>query len=154
MIRHALLAVGLCTLACAPSSTSTDTPADDQAIRTAMETLNQAVSGQNDSVAASLYAPDAVMMPPGTARVTGRDSIRAFWATIWPLKATLTMTPAHIQISGDWAFEEGTWSWSMPTAAGEQRDHGNYVDVWQRVDGTWLITRDIWNSDQPPAAAR
>lgn len=153
MLRRTLFAVCLVTLACAPTSTSTDTAADDQAIRAAMETLNQAVTGQNDSLAASVYAEDAVMMPPGAPRVMGRANIRAFWATVWPLKATLTMTPAQIQVAGEWAYEEGTWTWTMPTPDGEQRDHGKYLDVWHRVDGTWSIVRDIWNSDQAPAVA-
>lgn len=153
MTRHLFLALGLLASACAPTSTSTDTAADDQAIRAAMETLNSAIAGQNDSLAASVYAEDAVMMPPGAPRVAGRANIRAFWATVWPLKATLTMTPAQIQVAGEWASEEGTWTWTMPTPAGELRDHGKYLDVWRRVDGTWTITRDIWNSDQSPAEA-
>jgi uncharacterized protein (TIGR02246 family) len=151
--RSTLLLLSLAALACAPAATSTDTAADDQAIRAAMETLNQGITGQNDSLTASIYAEDAVMMPPGATKVTGRANIRAFWATVWPLRATLTITPAAITVSGDWAYGEGTWTWTAPVTGGEQRDHGKYLDVWHRIDGNWSMVRDIWNSDLAPAEA-
>lgn len=142
--------VALFMVACTPAG-STDTAADDQAIRAAVETINRAVAEQNDSLAASVYAEDAVVMPPGRERVVGRAAIRAFWAEDWPLKGVLTLTPTRIQVMGEWAFTEGDWAWTMPTPTGEQRDHGKYLDVWHLVDGTWSITHDIWNSDIAPA---
>lgn len=154
MLRLTLAALALVAVGCTPTSTSTDTAADDQALHGAMEALNQGISSQNDSAIAAIYAEDAIMMPPGVPKVAGRQNIRAFWTTLWPLKPTLSITPEHFVVSGDWAWGEGTWIWSATTPAGPQEDHGKYLDVWHRVDGNWLLTRDIWNSDlTPPAAA-
>lgn len=154
MRRLICAALALMVMGCTPTSTSTDTAADEQALRTAMEGLNGAITAQNDSAAAMIYAEDAIMMPPGVPKVMGRENIRAFWATLWPLKPTLAITPEHFVVSGDWAWGEGTYIWSATTPAGTQDDHGKYLDVWHRVDGTWLLTRDIWNSDlAPPAPA-
>lgn len=148
MSRLPLLAI-LATLACAPAQ-STDTAADEQAIRGKVDGLNEALTSQNDSAIALLYDSNAVVLPPGRPRVVGRPAIRAFFAEIWPLKATLTLAAAAVQVTGDLAIEEGTWNWTMPSPRGEVRDHGKYLVTWRRVDGDWLIARDIWNSDAPP----
>lgn len=141
-------------LACAPASTSTDTAADHQAIRAAMESIQQAITTQADSVIATFYADSAVMMPPGSPRVVGRERIREVWAAAWPLKATLSMTPATIQVSGDRGVVEGTWTWSQPIADGVMEDGGKRLDAWSRIDGNWKLSYEIWNSDGalPPAA--
>jgi ketosteroid isomerase-like protein len=152
MLRQTAFALGLVTLACAPTSTSTDTAADDQALHAAMESVNQGVTAHDDSAIAAVYAEDAVMMPPGVPKVVGRANIRAFWATLWPLNATVAITPERFVVAGDWAWGEGTWTWSAVTPAGPQEDHGKYLDVWHRVDGNWFLTRDIWNSDLTPPA--
>ena len=158
------LARGACTLlaslalsaglaGCTPAGSSTDTAADEQAIRSTIDNWNQALTSADDSLLASFYAPDASMMPPGMPKVTGRASIRAFWASLWPMKATLAMSPGSFLISGDLAVEEGTWVWSVPTEGGTQQDHGKYLHTWRRMDGTWLIVQNIWNSDLAPAVA-
>lgn len=149
------LCVLLALMACAPAQ-STDTAADQQAIRGKVDGMNEALTSQNDSAIAQLYDTNAVVMPPNMATITGRPAIRAFFAQIWPLKATLTLTPTTIEVVGDVAIDEGTWGWTMPGPNGEIRDHGKYLVTWHQVDGDWLISRDIWNSDQPappPAAA-
>ena len=153
MTRTATLLLVALLAACTPASTSTDTAADEQAIRAELDGWNSALSSANDSLLATFYAEGAEMLPPGGPKVMGRDNIRAFWATIWPMKATLTMTPGRVEVGGDLAVESGTWTWTMPTPSGEQRDHGKYLQSWRRVDGTWRITADIWNSDLSPAAA-
>jgi hypothetical protein len=39
-----------------------------------------------------------------------------------------------------------------PGAANPIRDRGKYIEIRRRQeDGSWLISRDIFNSNQPPA---
>jgi uncharacterized protein (TIGR02246 family) len=141
-------------LACAGGARS-DPKAGEQAIRQLVTSWNGYLASQNDSAIALLYADDAVLMPPAMPRVTGRENIRRFWAQIWPLKATLTLTSASIRVtrSGDWAIEEGDWTWSAPSPTGDQRDKGKYIVTWARIGDSWKAVQDIWNSDQPPPAA-
>jgi ketosteroid isomerase-like protein len=82
-------------------------------------------------------------------RVTGTENIRQFWAQIWPLKATLTITPATVRVSGDLAVEEGNWTWSAPSPTGDQKDNGKYLVSWRKTDGKWRIVQDMWNGDNP-----
>jgi uncharacterized protein (TIGR02246 family) len=131
-----------------------DPKAAEAAIRQLVTDWNGYLSSQNDSAIAALYADDAVLMPPAMPRVTGRENIRRFWAQIWPLKATLTLATAsiHVAQSGDWAIEEGDWTWSAPSTTGEQRDKGKYLVTWTRTREGWKAAQDVWNSDQPPPA--
>jgi hypothetical protein len=53
-------------------------------------------------------------------------------------------------VSGDLGWEWNTFTVTDQTGA--TVDTGKYVTVYARRDGKWLIVRDIWNSDMPPAA--
>jgi len=37
--------------------------------------------------------------------------------------------------------------------AGKTVETGKYIEVWRRINGKWLMVRDIWNDDAPPAPA-
>ena len=141
-------AVAAALSACPPARV--DTAAEEQAIRAVVDTLNQAIAAKNDSAIVALYTPDAVMMPPNEGSVSGVSGMRAFWAEMWPMNASLVITPANIDVTGDLAVEEGTWAFEMATPAGPQRDNGKYLTSWRKVDGAWRMTRDIWNSDNAP----
>jgi len=151
---HALaaLALALC-LGCPPTATSTDTSADEQAIRALVDTWGNGIASQNDSLISTLYADDAIVMPPGMERITGRQNIRPFWARIWPLKATLTLTVVSIRVSGDLAVQEDNWTWTMPSPKSEVKDHGKSIVVWRRAGNSWQVVQDIWNSDIAPPTA-
>ena len=143
-------ALVLLTLAaCPPSSTSSDTAADEQAIHTIVEGWNGAIASHNDSLIAAGYAVDAVMMPPAMPRAMGRENIRNSFAQIWPLKATLSFTSGAVKVSGDLAAEEGTYIWTMPGPHGDINDHGNYITIWRRTTTSWEAIENIWNSSVP-----
>jgi uncharacterized protein (TIGR02246 family) len=139
--------------ACAPPAPRPDPAADEQAIRRLVEQWNEALRSANDSAIGELYADDAVAMPPNMARLTGRPAIRQFFASIWPLKAQLQLATVSVHVGGDWAVEEGNWTWTMPAAGGEQKDNGKYLVSWHRVGNDWKVAQDIWNSDNPPPPA-
>jgi ketosteroid isomerase-like protein len=45
----------------------------------------------------------------------------------------------------------------MPMQDGSTfEDYGKYLVAWKKIDGTWLMERDIWNSDNapPPSGAQ
>jgi len=151
------LALALCCLllaACPPGATSTDTAADEQAIRALVDSWNAAIVSQNDSLIGSLYADDGSVMAPGMRKVAGRAAVRAFWAGIWGMKPSLAMVPVSVTISGDLAVEEATFVWSVTGAAGEQTEEGKSIVVWRRAGNSWQVVQDIWNADHPPVAPK
>ncbi len=42
------------------------------------------------------------------------------------------------------AVEIGTYANTGP--GGEHVDHGKYLAVWMKIDGSWKLVRDIFNS--------
>jgi uncharacterized protein (TIGR02246 family) len=154
MPRVALALCGVLLAACPPAGTSTDTAADEQAIRALVDNWNAAIVSQNDSLIGSFYADDGSLMAPGMRKVTGREGVRAFWKGIWGMKPSLGMVPVSIAVSGDLAVEEATYVWSVTGAAGEQKEEGKSIVVWRRAGNSWQVVQDIWNSDHLAAAPK
>lgn len=137
------------------AAAAADPAADEAAIREISTTWFTAYNaGDADSVAA-LYAEDAVLNVPGAAPARGHAAIReALAKDIAGSKGggfTLTQAPtSEIGVSGDLAWEWNTFK--VTDKSGAAVDAGKYVTVYGRKNGKWLIIRDIWNSDNPPAA--
>lgn len=126
-----------------------------QAIRSRIEETNAefmaAVRSGDTAKVASLYTEDAVVMPPNSESVRGREGAKAlFDGMIEQMGAPLlTLSTEDVTELGDTAFEVGTYTMRMP-AAGESAmdDRGKYVVIWRRSgDGAWKLAVDIWNSD-------
>lgn len=122
----------------------------------------QAAAGTQDGAAlAKLYAPDGVEMPPNAPAQTGRAAIEAFHKAFgkqWMVHG-MTLTPRTLHVwNGDMAYEVGAYKQSlMPqTGGGMVEDQGKYIVLLKKdaATGAWLITHSIYNSDNPPAAAK
>jgi uncharacterized protein (TIGR02246 family) len=99
----------------------------------------------------SVYAPDAVYLPPHHEAVHGRDAIREYLRGPRTHGVTdLAFDVTYIKQSGDVAWDVGTYRMSVPQNDGAKReDHGKYLTVWKRAGSKWLITADAWSSDLP-----
>ena len=103
-----------------------------------------------------LYADDAVLMAPHAPVARGRDAIRSYLKSdLAAAKAAgIQLVPgdAAAGVTGDIGWESG--SYSVVDSASKALDTGSYLSVARKVDGRWLLIRDIYNSDRPlPAAA-
>ncbi len=104
------------------------------------------------------FADDGVQMPPNYQTMRGKDMIRA-WAQgfLSAFQAEFTLHVEEVQIADHWAFERGTYAITLRPGAGEGtiHDNGKHITIYQQQrDGTWLIARDIWNSDHPAPGAQ
>jgi uncharacterized protein (TIGR02246 family) len=115
--------------------------------------MHVAALNANDALAwAGCFAPDAVQMPPNDAANVGIDSIRA-WTTgmLTAFRVEFALDVEELEVTdGAWAFERGGYTITLTPAGGGDavRDRGKYITIYARqVDGSWLIARDIWNSD-------
>lgn len=139
MTVRSLLAVGILALSLPALADDTDD------IKAQLSSFEEVFNAGDAAGVAALYTEDAIAMPPGGGMVEGREAIEAMWqgALDDGLK-DLSLSPAEIEVMGDTATEVST----LTAMAGEAPYHGKYIVIWKKVDGTWLLHRDIWN-DSP-----
>jgi uncharacterized protein (TIGR02246 family) len=151
----ALLAAGLIGLAGCQKG-AVDTKADEAAIRANTTAWATAYNNGDGEAMAAAYAEDAVLLPPNAPAVTGRAAIREFLETDSQttrgsgLKFNIP-GDGPVQVSGDLAYESG--SASVVDASGATVATAKYIGVFNKKDGKWLLVRDTWNMDAPPAPA-
>ena len=68
-------------------------------------------------------------------------------------RAEFSLDVQEVEVTGQrWAFERGGYTIVLTPATGGAaiRDSGKYITIYARqTDGSWLIARDICNSNQP-----
>lgn len=99
----------------------------------------------------SIYAPDAVYLPPHHGAVHGRDAIREYLKGPLAHGVTeLSFEVTYIKHDGNLAYDVGRYAMSVPQQGTRKQDRGKYLTVWRRqTDGRWHITADAWSSDLP-----
>lgn len=110
------------------------------------EFMARVAKGYGDEVAA-LYAPDAKLLPPNAPAVTGRAAIAAYWESLIDSGvAELVITTEEVVASKDVATEI-----SSVKVKGKDTtllDEGKAIVVWRKIDGRWMLWRDIFNSSR------
>ena len=109
-----------------------------------MESFN---SGDMNTVA-QYYTEDAKLFPANSEIIKGRETIEVFWggaAEMGVRKVKLETTTADG--IGNTAIEEGKYT--LYTDGDIIIDEGKYIVTWEKVDGKWLLDRDIWNTSYP-----
>jgi len=154
--------VGVLLLAsCGPKAPQGLTDQDRAAIRQSEADFAASMIAKDYAKVAASYTTDAVIMPSNAPSLTGRAAIEQFMSTFPPLTA-FTLNSVEIDGEGDLAYQRGTYQMTMQLSGGvTESDSGKYLEIRRRqADGTWLITRDTWNSDiplpapEPPTAAK
>jgi uncharacterized protein (TIGR02246 family) len=119
---------------------------DEEVLKETSAAWEVAFNAADAKTLATFYATDAMLLPPNTEFVEGRESIMEFWAPfITTIDGKLDIKEAHVH--GDLAVMIGTFE--LTDSEGNPVDRGKYIEVWKRGDGKWEIYRDIWNSSGP-----
>jgi ketosteroid isomerase-like protein len=126
----------------------------DNLARVGIEKTNrqfeEAFNRQDAGALANLYTTSALLMPPGSENVSGRDAVREFWAGVFATGADgVVLTTTEVNSMGDAAVELGT---ATLRVGGEEVDEGRYAVVWRKVGESWMLHRDLWNSSRTPTA--
>ena len=154
ILKTAAAAALLLLAACQPAAQ--DTTADEAALRAGTASwISSYNAGDADTIVA-LYTDDAMVAAPNRPASVGHEAIRAMVvADIAGAKAnglSLQINQGGTGVSGDLGWDSG--SWSIVDAGGTALDSGNYLAVWRKAEGKWLMIHDTWNSDRPlPAPA-
>ena len=150
-----LLGIGLGALiavsACNSTPAAVDTTADEAALKAATQSWMKAYNAGDVDTIVSLYADDAVLMPPHAPVASGKASIREFIAKdsagAKAAGVKLMPGPASAGVNGDMGWESG--SYTVTDASGQTVDSGSYLSVSRKIGGRWLYVRDTYNSERP-----
>lgn len=120
----------------------------EKSVVAAVDSLRSAyVSAYNagDTTAVtSLFAEEAVYLPPAASAREGRAAIRSYLAgeLAEEPRLELTSSATHV-VTGAWAVEHGTWTVTVTpqSAAKERRISGSYLAMVRRVGGGWKFAR-------------
>ena len=129
---------------------------DEAAIRAINPAWVKAYNAEDAKTISGLYAEQAVLLPPGAPAAKGNAAIRAYLAKDMAESAKAGVTfsidaKTDVGVSGDLGWESGTYA--VKAKSGASVEVGKYLTVYKKSDGKWLIIRDTWNADAPPAPA-
>ena len=143
IVCRALIAMLGATLAAIPAAAGDKS---DLAARAA--TWEKEYNAGNLAAVEALYAADGCRMPPNQPAAHGSEAILA------QLKAGKDRGLAKVKIavtaaetSGDLGYGMGTYE--VTGADGSHIDHGKWMLVEKKSNGTWKTECDIFNSDMP-----
>jgi uncharacterized protein (TIGR02246 family) len=157
----AMVSVGLLFGGCpAPEPVAEEIPVADtsaanlNAIRALHGTFMEAYNRGDIETLAGLFTQDAIRMPPFGVAFQGEAAIRADFASIFGQNdGDISITVDETRLSGDFAIARGTWAVSLTPKNGDAvtTDVGKWLNLLERqTDGSWKISRNIWNSDRAP----
>ena len=160
----ALIAAGVLLVAACESDrggSATAAPAElSEADRAGIQAADSAFmaatnAGDVDAVA-SVYAGNAMLLPPNSPPQRGRDAIRKFWDGF--LKAytvKFEIGSDTIEGRGDLAYNVGHYRFTaVPMARSEpgMADEGKFVEILKRQpDGRWKYVVDMYSSNLAPS---
>ncbi|MCI0436956.1 MAG: SgcJ/EcaC family oxidoreductase [Gemmatimonadetes bacterium] len=161
MIARSVLPLTLLTVlaACsaeAPPPPVVDTQADEAAIRALTDQELQLAAAGDPVAFASVMTADAIAMPPNEPAKTGAALTQ--WLSDFMAGFSISAQPythEEITVLGDVAIHRFSFTWTITPKAGGAAvtESGKGIHILRRqADGTWRISRDVWNMDAPPPA--
>jgi len=153
-----LLAAGmvmLAIMACQPPAQEAGPLSEDDigVIKGIIQQYVQVMLTKDLNAWTGLWTEDAVMMPPNSPALEGREEIITFQEMVaGPPPTEFVLDVLDIDGTGDVAYVRGTYSITMTVAGVPEpvRDEGKYLSIFKKQpDATWLFAVDTWNSDLP-----
>jgi len=105
----------------------------------------------NPDAVRELFTPNAKVMPPNVATITGIDDIIEYYRGTLADELDFEFTRDAAGTSGGLAAAEGTYKVRNNTT-GEYIEQGKWMAVFVNADGKWKVARFMTNTDAPVAA--
>lgn len=131
------------------------TDQDIAAIQKAHDEYASAVinpSGDPAAMAKMFYTDTARVLPANMPAAEGQAAIAQLYTALGHPK-TFKFGALSFEGQGGTAYVEGTYEYTLlPPGGGDPiADKGKFLSAWQKqADGSWKMSRDMWNSDGPP----
>lgn len=157
MTRPLLLAGTLAVLAaCTPAAPVHDMAADVAAVGKVRDAYATAFNAGNADAVGALYAADGNSMESMQPTLTGPSAIAAANKAMMDQMASakVTITAAQTEVSGNMAYDQGTYQLVLtPKTGAATTEDGRYLVVLKRqADGSWRIADNMGNLPAMPAA--
>ncbi len=123
----------------------------DEVLTAMSEAYASAVNAGDSATYATLFAQDAIRMPPGADLEHGPDEIRrAEQADYDEGKWNVAFTPRDaLAITDDWVYGIADGRVSIVPHAGGETSNVHLTVTWlyerQQPSGEWLIKRQMWS---------
>ena len=137
----------LLAAACGPATPPDNRAADVTALRD-LDAQWSKTAGTNDvDATVAYYSDDASLLPPNAPIITGKQAIRAAWATLLAPGVSLSWQADKVEAarSSDLGYMTGTYTMSTKVSLNKSpvTEHGKYVEVWKKQateSGRWWPT--------------
>ncbi|MCW8984546.1 MAG: DUF4440 domain-containing protein, partial [Thermoanaerobaculales bacterium] len=122
--------------------------ADKSALEAGAAAWMEAFSTKDIEAITAFYAEDAVLLPPNTPAIFGRDAISATIQEMFAAGLAIQLEDLEIKVAGNLGYKAGRYR--STAEDGSLVDRGKYIEIWSKIDGKWVLHRDIWNSSVQP----
>lgn len=107
---------------------------------------NKAFDAGDAPGCSKFFTEDVVLMPPDGPMIRGRQAFEASYRSRMGKNSGGTHTNKLVEfgVEGDMAYEIGTFA----IEGSDTPEQGKFVNILRRqVDGSWMVTVSIFNSD-------
>jgi ketosteroid isomerase-like protein len=149
---YLMLVVVIIITAC-KSKTKTSSN-DYDAIRNIEEQWAVAIRTKDINKVLSIYASDAVEMPPNEPIVVGTEAIKKGWeewfsdTTYLHNEITYKLDTIEVSASGDLGYSRGTNHYYIKTPKGLIEYDDKEIDIFKKKDGKWECIVGIYNNNK------
>ena len=147
------IALGVCATTTTGAASKAHA-ADVAAINTFNQHYLQAINAGDIHALSALTDDDHIMIAPNRAPIEGKAANdEANGRAYQQFKIDEKWMPIETVVDGNLAYQRGTFTvTATPKAGGTARSvKGNFLRIYRRQSGGWQMTRDMFNSDEPPA---
>ena len=152
----AVAAIALSLAGCATVHGTSSQSADEAAIAEFNSRYLGAINAGDIETLSSLTTEGHIMIAPGRPPTVGKKANdEANGRAFQMFRIEETWAPVETVVSGDLAYQRGTYIVNATPKAGGSTSHstGNFMRIYRKLpDGQWRMVRDMFNSDQPPRA--
>ena len=140
--------------ACGSQASRDSQSAGEASIRAAEAEMVKAAQARDAAKFASFYGDDAALMVPNAPLATGPDIRQTLDQLFAAPGFSLKFEASKVVVagSGDLGYSQGRYDLTVNDSQGRlSTEVGKYVTVFRKqADGSWKLTADIFNSDNPP----
>jgi len=134
-----------------PGTQPADTSLESKTIQDLDDLWQHGIYNRDTAVVTSVYAQDALLVPPTGPAAQGRDAIKTTYAELYRLPGlafTFETGELHLSSDAQMGYEVGSYTSRVRASNASADDQGKYVTVWEKREGRWRVVAQMFNSER------